>query len=203
MTSESGVKIQTKLGGEAAVNTTFPTGKAGVSIQFSGKVGFIFQASDCYIDEIDDKIRLGEKIATLFESGRWKKEWGIVDTLVRAGAATILVSNSTQAALELTAKASVDPAALVKLHADFDINVQSGDIIRFLAQKSMTPLFKRSRIKPTFFRSLGLNNGRIRFGGGREQSQTPTPANNELAHDMIEAIFEAIEPSPGDLRGIG
>ncbi|MCX4137900.1 hypothetical protein M0D68_06875 [Paraburkholderia sp. SEWSISQ10-3 4] len=179
-TSESGVKILTKVKGELAAGTTLPAAKAGVCIQFSKKGGFIFQASDCYMDEIDDKVTLGKSIVELSRNGKdqWRREWCVIDTLVRAGSATIMVSTSAQAALELTAKAAVDPSTLAKLDAGFSVNAQSGDIVRVIAQKGLTPLFRLSRVKPFL---LGL-----RFGG---EGAEPVKEQDD------KSFFDAVEPS--------
>src|SRR5271169_792918 len=155
-TSQSGVEIQTTLSGELA-STTPLAAAAGLSIQFSREGGFVFQAADCYIDEVEDKVSMGNAIVGLFRVDRWDSKWAVVDSLVRAGSATIVISNSSTAALELTANAPIEASSLARMHAGLSVKSQSGDIVRFIAQPGLTPLFRLSRVKPSILdRAFGV-----------------------------------------------
>jgi len=184
-TSQSGVSVKPKVAAQATAGAMLPSAQAGISIEFSEDGAFLFHAIGCSVDEIEDKEALGQAVIAAIKAGNWKPEWGVVDTLVRADSATIVVSNSQQAALELSAKAPVAPANLASLDAGLSVSSQSGDIVQFIAAKGLAPLFRLSRAKQSLLASL-LGSGAITFGGtGGEEAEEPVPAGD---------LFEAVAP---------
>jgi hypothetical protein len=174
-TSKSGVSMKTKAEGQVAVGTTLPVAQAGISIEFSEEGAFLFQAVGCSVDEIEDKVALGRAIIGLIGKGTWDGDWGVVDTLVRAKSATIVVSNSHSAAIELTAKAPIAVANLANLTTGLSVNVQKGDMIRFIAAKGLAPLFNLSRAKLSLLdRLFGLSRP-ITFGKFAPAVAAPSP----------------------------
>jgi hypothetical protein len=185
-TSASGVALSIKAKGKAAVGTTLPLAKAGVAIKFNKQGAFVFQIARSTVHEIENKAAVGEAIMRLYKQERWKADWGVVDTIVEAGAATILVANSVGAAVELTANTPLEAANLVRLDAGLAVNSQSGDIIQFVAAQGLTPLFKLSRVKSSLIGRLLHGSAAITFGGvSRER---PTPISIE------EEVFESVAP---------
>ena len=153
-TSQSGISVNAKAAGQVATGTTLPQAQAGVSIKFSKEGAFLFQATECKVDEIEDKAELGTAIIALLINKKWNPDWVVVDTLVRAGSATIAVSNSRNAALDLTAKTDVKIANLANLDAGLNMSHQSGDVIQFIAEKGLSPLYKLSRVKQSWIQKL-------------------------------------------------
>jgi hypothetical protein len=164
-TSESGVILKTKLAGEPALGTMLPLGEAGVSLQFSKEGAYLFQAVGCTIDEIEDKIALGRSVLKLYREHDWQEDWTVVDTVVSADSATIVVSNSANSALDLTAKGPVSLNSLANVDAGLSVCSQSGDVIRVIAERGLAPLFKLSRVKRSLVRSLLHSSKAIAFGG--------------------------------------
>ncbi len=171
-TSQSGVTLKTKVNGEVAIGTTLPATQAGISMQFSKEGAFLFQAVKCRVDEIEDKDAVGKVVVKLLKEGTWNRDWGVVDTLVRAGSATIVVSNSQVASLELTANAPVAVANPANLGIGLSVNSQSGDIIQFIAAKGLAPLFKLSRVKQSFLSTLLGGPRPVTFGGPSPEEPT-------------------------------
>ena len=186
-TSQSGVKLQAKVKGEAAVGTTLPLGEAGLAIQFSQEGAFVFQATGSLVDEIENKQEVGQAVLKLVQQGRWDPNWGVVDALVKASCATIIVANSASAGLELTAKTPVQLASLANLDAGLSVSSQSGEVIQVIAQQGLTPLFNVSRVKKPFLASL-LGSKRITFGGGAASRSEAVPQGEE--------VFEKVLPEP-------
>lgn len=153
-TSQSGISVNAKAAGQIAAGTTLPQAQAGVSIKFSKEGAFLFQATECMEDVIENKAKLGTAIIGLLINKKWNPDWVVVDTLVRAGSATIVVSNSRSAALDLTAKADVKMADLANLDAGLNVSHQSGDVIQFIAEKGLSPLYKVSRVKQSWVQKL-------------------------------------------------
>ena len=183
-TSGSGVKIQTKLAGELAVGTTLPLGEAGISLRFSEEAGFVFKAVGCLIDEIDNKAALGQAVVTLAKAGMWEPGWAVIDTLVHAESATIVVSNSGSASLDLTAKVPVTLANLANLDTGLSANSQTGEMIQFIAAKGLTPMFGLSRVKQSLLSKFLGNSSGITFGG----ASTDEPAEASTDETVLEPV---------------
>jgi hypothetical protein len=183
-TSQSGISNKAKLAGELAAGTTIPLGKAGILVEFSQQGAFLFQAVGCLVNEIEDRARLGEAIISLHTKKRWDPAWSVVDTLVKAERATILVSNSNHATLELTAKTQVAISNLADAETGLTVSSQQGDIIRFLAAKGLTPLFKLSRLKKSLIDTL-IGGPRPIYFGGKVPEQAVLPYSGE---DLLEMV---------------
>ena len=177
-TSQSGITFQTKAAGEVAAGTTLPLGQAGIVIEFNESGAFLFQAIGCRVNEIEDKEKLGQAIIQMYREKTWDGGWSVVDTLVKADSVTIVVSNSQQASLELSAKTPLAITNLANVEAGLTVNSQQGDMVRFLAAKGLMPLFKLSRIKKSLLASLLVGPRPIYFGG----------------KSVREDVFEAVEP---------
>ena len=128
------------------------------------------------MDSIDNKPKLETDIKNLLRQNRWNRDWTVVDTLVRAGRATIIVSDSGDASLDLTAEVPVTPANLTNVNAGLSVIHQRGAVIKFIAEDGLAPLFKLSRVKPSMFQRLrGTKNGGFyrELGGDRGPSSQP------------------------------
>ena len=164
-TSASGVALQLKAKGKIAAGTSLPLAKAGIAVRFSKQGAFVFQVAGSKIHEIEDKAGVHRAIIGLYEQGRWQPGWAVVDTVVEADATTIMVANSNDAVIELAANAPVQVTDLVRLDAGFAVSSQSGDVIRFVAAKGLTPLFRLSRTKASLLSRLVGGSKAIVFGG--------------------------------------
>jgi hypothetical protein len=186
-TSQSGVAVHTKAAGELAVGTTLPVGQAGVLIEFSQEGAFLFQAIHCQVDEIENKVALGHTVIQLYQERTWEPNWSVVDTVVKANSATIVVSNSHSAALELTAKTATLISDLANLDVGLGVNAQRGDVIQFLAQKGLMPLYRLSRLKQPVLTRIFGGARPIYFGGKVKKDAASTI-------DPDEDVWEAVVP---------
>jgi len=181
--TKSGFKIKPK----AAVVTGpgLPVEEAGLSIDFTSEGAFLFHAMDCYVDEIEDKVTIGKTLTLAYQRKEWELDWVVVDTLVRAGSTTILISNSRDAKLELKAKAGIDSLNLAKIDAGITVHAQRGDITKFLGEKGLTPLFRLSRFRRSWVEWLLGKPPTIHFGGTMERSVATTPPDDEVLEAAI------------------
>lgn len=180
-TSSSGVKLGSKVKATAGSGAVAVQG--GLTIDFSEEGAFVFRAAQCRVDEVDDHVALGNALMKLCEQGRWELEWSVVDTLVTAESATVLVSNSKTSALELGAKSPLALASLADASAGISITAQSGDVTHFIAAKGLTPLFKLSRLKKSIFAAL-FGKKPITFGGPTRSQAEPPP----VTEDPLERV---------------
>jgi hypothetical protein len=182
-TSESGVAIKPRLSAVAGAGTMLPQADAGISMTFSKEGAFLFQATGCTVTEIEDKAVLKRFVMKLFREGEWEKDWAVVDTIVRADSATIVISNSGSGSLDLTAKMPVALSGLAKIDAGFSVAAQSGDVIHFIAAQGLTPMFKLSRIKQSLLAGLMSSRSAITFGGPSSDL-----ASSVSADDLLEEV---------------
>lgn len=184
-TSQSGIFIKTKLAGEIIAGTTLPLNKAGLLINFSREGAFLFHANKCLVDEVEDRTSLGETLIDLYANNNWNINWSVVDTIVKASYVTIVVSNSNQGNLELTAKSPITGANLANVEAGLKINSQQGDIIRFLATQKLSPLFKLSRLKKSLLQTLIGSPQTIHFGGRQTKNKKSMPIIDEEVLEIV------------------
>ena len=182
-TSEMTAAIRNSLSGSIAPGQ--PVGKVQVDLTFASQGGFMFQAIDCYQDEIDNKAGLAKTILGYVRTGEWQKEWAVVDSVIRAGSATIVISNSSQASLGLNVDGPVEFSSLAKLNSGFEVSSENGNIARFISQADLVPLFTLGRIKTSIIqRVLGVPGETIQFGG----------AGDAFLTHSGDDLFEAVRP---------
>jgi hypothetical protein len=178
--SSSGVSINLKAVGSDATGS-LPVDKAGAIIQFGSEGAFVFQAANCRIYEIEDKIELGRQLIRAYQQNVWESEWVVVDTVVEAGEMTALISNTGNAKLELTAEKDlgVGNLALASMEAGLSVRSQTGDVTQIIAERRAFPLFKLSRVKHTLFQ--WLNGAEPAF----EDVRRARPVEDELVDDEL------------------
>jgi hypothetical protein len=177
----SGLQVHAKAAGEVAAGTELPLANAGVSIDFTSEGAFLFHAVNCFNDEIEDKATLGRSLAELHRKGKWDISWSVVDTVIRAGSSTILVSNSRNAGLDLTAKTAVEISNLARPELGLAVNSKRGDVTLFLAEQGLTPLFRLSAFRRSWIDWLLRKPKTIYFGG-------PSPTEPPPDEEMLEYV---------------
>jgi hypothetical protein len=183
LVSETTIAVHNQL--TAAVDPGLQAAKADVDINFNGHGGFLFQAVDCYQDDLDDKLGLAKNVIGYFRAGEWQKDWAVVDSLIRADSATIAVSNSGKASLGIQVDGPVEVTSLARLKGGFAVHHESGSIARFISQSGLVPLFTLARVKTSFlYSAFGGPNGGVRFGGG---GHTPTDVQDQDYFDAVAA----------------
>jgi hypothetical protein len=170
----SGLQLHAKAAGEVAAGTALPLAKAGGSIDFASEGAFLFHAMNCYADEIEDMATLGKVLIRLHEKGEWDIGRSVVDTVMRAGSSTILVSNSRDAKLDLIAKTAVEISNLAKPELGLEVNSKKGDVTMFLAKQGLTPLFHLSAFHRSWIEWLVGKPKTIHFGGSTAKGPPPT-----------------------------
>jgi hypothetical protein len=114
---------------------------------------FLFQAKNCREDTIANRLDLEQEILGSYMQGVWKPEWVVIDLLVTAECATILISNQEKAEIELRAnkKLAQSKAFLAEQSAGFSISASNGDLTKFIAESNITPLLRISRLHKRFW----------------------------------------------------
>lgn len=180
--STSGFSISTRSSGNVSVGGTVPVGHATVEIDFSEAGAFLFHASGCSVDEIDNVGTIGHEVMPLVKSGEWQSSYILVVAVVSATCATILISNSQKSKVELSVDTADAISDLANLSAGVKVQKQSGDVTQFVAISGISPLFRGARVKRAFLDRLLGRPKKILFRG---------PLSNldeSIGHDIFELI---------------
>ncbi|KMQ72534.1 hypothetical protein ACM44_00010 [Chryseobacterium koreense CCUG 49689] len=152
--SKGSVSVTTKLSG-----TITPPGSslgnldAGFIVEFSGANSILFKANKTKTNLIKNTIKLGDEVIKLYKEGKWNKKWVVITELVEAETATILISNTENAKIELKANANITLTKLDIADASLDLGYThyKGLDTKVIAQSGLTPLFKVKGIHTNIF----------------------------------------------------
>jgi hypothetical protein len=138
-----------QVGAFTEITAVPPVAKAQLSIRFTKQGGYVFETAGIRNVEIADRIALAEHILAVYEGGRWRKEWLVVDAVYKAASATIIVSEDSSAEIVFKASGSVSlgvlPLADPKL--GLSISSSSGRIVQVIAQSNLCPLFSCLKVR--------------------------------------------------------
>lgn len=199
LVSESGVSMAFKLAGE--VNTALasvPQGHAGLKIDFGSKGAYVVQCSATYEPGIADPMTLQGKIIDAFGGGRWQSDWAVITRIVTAPTGTILISNSTNAGLELSAEADLTAglADLGKAELGFSLRSQRGDIIKSMGAQEITPFFQLAMLKRRLFGAPKFVTRSMRGTDESIRSVTPSPMRESLNGLYLDVLQdEEVRPA--------
>ncbi|MBT1700155.1 hypothetical protein KK083_24920 [Fulvivirgaceae bacterium PWU4] len=154
LVSEAGVSFQFKVAGET--NPAFesvPVAEAGVKIKLESAGAFTVLCPDSYEPSIDEPMALQKRIIEAYEKRVWESDWTVITRLITAPSATILISNSLNSDVELSASADLK-AALAQLgKADLGLSLKSqrGDMFKMIGAREITPFFQVAKLKRRWF----------------------------------------------------
>jgi hypothetical protein len=151
--SSTGVKTSYKAAGQASgAFRAVGVASAGVRFEFSRFGAVVFSAPNCVVSEIDNKRSLERKLRNTSD---WDMGWVVITKILKARSATILVSGSTGAFVELRASGDIAPGGIVlaDLAAGFSRARTSGMAVQSVAEGRLTPLYEAFRMRqPTLTR---------------------------------------------------
>ena len=182
--SQGSVSVTTKVSGTVAPQgSTLGNIDAGFIVDFGNENSILFKANQIKTNLIANTAKLGDQILKLYHDGKWNKHWVVITELVSAESATILISNSTNAKIELKANANIEATKLDIADAKFDFGAtfSKGMDTKIIAQSGLTPLFKVMALKsriflPPIFKSRGIEPFDL---------VTPETAQNKYSDDIF------------------
>lgn len=154
LVSASGVIMETKIAGElSSTLKAIAVGKAGIGIEFSKEGAFVVIAKEAYEPRIQNLARLEKDIFQAYQDGRWKRNYVLVSSLVKSPYADIIISQSSQASVELEVGGGIQlpQVELGNVEISFSVKRQSGTILNMLNSKNVTPIFQLSGLKRKWF----------------------------------------------------
>jgi hypothetical protein len=199
LVSGSGVSVKLKASGE--VNEAFgsvPQGKAGIKIEFGEEGAFVVQCPQTFESAIPDLMALQTDVLQAFEMGRWDADWSVIVRLVSAPLGTILISNSSNAQLELSADLDLTAgiADLGKSQAGIAVGSYSGDMIKMIGAEQLTPFFQIATVKKRLFGGAVMG---VRSMRGSEESGNA--ATKPHPHDDPGVLYLDMVEDDEDLVG--
>jgi hypothetical protein len=186
--SKKGVSLTFQAAGENQAIPGLPQGQVGAGIEFSRENAIVFAARDCVEVEVADLDRLGRDLMQAHRERGFPAEYVVVTTVVKAAAATVLVSRTKKASATLRAAAAVPLGGLADLaaaNAGLALARSENLATQYVAESALTPLFKVAGFKTQWWN--GQPTGDLESLGGPDK---PLP-ENEL--QLIPADFEAYD----------
>lgn len=181
--SERGITLTTKFEGQVdpkAINL----GKvdAGFIIEFSHDNGFVFRLNGSRTSVISNLGLVKKEVLHRFREERWDKNLVIINELIEAKSATILISGQAGNKVELKAQSNLNVAAMDIADASLNLRLESGRALAatILAQEGITPLYRAIGIKQPLFSEPVV--------GGRNLETNPQELedNSEISEIEIE-----------------
>jgi len=147
----SGSDVSVDFGGKAESGAEGgPGGRALVNLGSSG--AFLFQALGCRSQTIEDMGRAGDEILLAFRAGDYEKNWVVIDRLVTARSATVVISDSATACVEFAGKAPITSVpALADASLGIKVEKWEGEVTRFVTATDLSPMFGASRLRAALF----------------------------------------------------
>lgn len=187
--SEGSVSITTKLSGRPTIaKSNLITADVGATVIFSKKNAIYFKADKTTTPSIKNQIALGQEILSLWKEGKWDKHWAVITELVTAKSASIIISSSKEAQVDIRATSEIGnkPLNIADPEFGWELSFEKDVTTKIIAEEGITPLFKISKIKRRVFASPTFRTK------GIDGMDIATP--NMMAENATEFDFDITEP---------
>lgn len=201
--SKGSVSISTKASGTVAPQgSSLTQADAGITVEFSKENSILFKANGTVSPSIKDQVLLGNQIINLYVGGTWDKNWVVITEIVKAESATVLISSSSSSKIELKAQGDIGSAQIDIADANlgFELKFSKDLSTKVIAEESLTPLFKASKIRKPLFSKPVFKANRIKAfeleANEFDSMELITPSmvqNDEMILTFGEVEFELDE----------
>ncbi len=152
--SQGSVSVTQKLAGSTnAKASALAQADAGFIVEFAKGKSVLLKAVGVTTEQIDDQVALAQELLRLYKLKKWNKKWVVITELKIADSATIIISNTSNSKIELSAKADIGALNMNIANADLGLSVafSSGINTEIIAKQHVTPLFRLKTVKTSFF----------------------------------------------------
>ena len=184
--SKGSVKLTQKLNGKTTpVASVLAEADAGFVLEFGKEKSVFLKAIGVVTEQIDDQASMSQEILKRYNEGKWEKQWVVINELKRAESATIVISNSANSKIEISAKAALGKEELNIADATLDLSIVASQGINteIIAKTEVTPLFRLKGIKKPFFGKETVQNKGVENESAETESVEEEVSANE---DFIE-----------------
>jgi hypothetical protein len=154
LSSEKGIQITTKIAGKVEPKALkLGEADAGFVVEFNDKNSFVFKLMGTKTTIISNLGVVKQIILDRYEAGNWRKEVVVINELIEAKSATILLSGQSGTKIELKAHAAVHTGSMDIGDADLDLKMESGQTLaaEIIGKKGIRPLYRAIGIKKKWF----------------------------------------------------
>jgi hypothetical protein len=152
--SANAVNMTVKLAGAVPIpGSALSPADAGIQLTFGAENAVFFQAADCASTSISNLVALESQIIARNGEQAWPADYVVIIEVLHAQCATIVISSSDNAMVELKARATVEisSATLADTNAGLQI-AQSRNIgTQIIARGGLVPLFKAYGLRRRLF----------------------------------------------------
>lgn len=158
LSSESGVDVKFKAGGQVDAGTpALGELDAGFHVDFKKENSFVFKIKGYKTYMIENLMKISEEVLELYAAGEWKKEWVIINELVEAQSATILLSSEGGVSVGLKASGNANVGNLDIADGDLELGADTAGklTVSIVGRPGVTPLYRAVGIKKKWFDLFG------------------------------------------------
>jgi len=169
--SSSGISVTTKIKGKTEPKAELlGEADAGFIIEFNDHTGYIFKLKGYTVIGIENMGKIEQEVSRLFSEGKWNKDHIIIQQLMHADSATILISGESKTKLELKASADIAVGEMDIADAKMKLHYQSGSSLSFqeIGCENITPLYSAIGFDKSFFGKISSD-----VRGGNDKGGTP------------------------------
>lgn len=152
--SENGINITFKASGDPVLEgSALKEAEAGVNIKFNNDKSYVFKLKGFKDTIISNLGEIKTKILKQFKDGEWPKNRVIINKLLTANSATILISGEAGISVDLKATAEVGTENMDIANADLGFELAAGQKLstEIIGQAGVTPLYRVVGIKKGLF----------------------------------------------------
>lgn len=166
LTTENGVNVHAKA--EGKVDPKVPSlGKmdTGFGVEFKRANSILFKIEGYLTHQINNLGEIAQEVLKRYKNDEWDEDYVIINELVEAKKATIMMSSEGGVTIGLKAKGNVGGKALSIADADLDAGADSSGklAINIAGAAGITPLYRAVGIKKKFW---GLGKAEVGTRGG-------------------------------------
>ena len=153
-TSNESVGVGIKLAGQAPIaGSVLTEADAGFTLDFKSQDAVVFQADKTLTHQIVNMGAIEKQIIEKYRNDDWPKDWLVINQLIEAESATIIISNSSNNQIDLKAAANIGTTNLKLTDASLGLHVvrERGSSFKILAKNGITPLYRVMGIRHPLF----------------------------------------------------
>jgi hypothetical protein len=162
LSSESGITLTTKLEGKVEPKaTSLGVADAGFIVEFGNQNGYVFKLKGSKTRIISNLGAVKAEILSRYNQGNWDPKLVVINEILEAKSATILLSGHAGNKVELKAQCDASVASMDIADAALNLKLESGQTLaaQIIGQQGVKPLYRviglKKRLFSTSFGSKG------------------------------------------------
>lgn len=140
---------------QTAASGENPLVRGLLEVSFSAKNSIFFNAANCRLNSIENKVALGKDLITKYLKGKWDINHVVVTDVLVSEATTIAISNTDSSQIRFSANQY--PIRLSDASVSLSVISENGIVDKCDTAAGMTPLFGLCKIEKTIFGELQFN----------------------------------------------